>query len=138
MRITILIFLLCGFFAISVKAQNCKYDANGYKNVPCANELVSYIGISIKEIKGTLRDPRGDIVVGGIVSLHRVTKKGLEFVGSLEIGEDGKYCFKNMPHGKYVVKAGFNGFKCTQIEFNLNSRNRRAKKQLDITLELGT
>ena len=138
LRITFLIFFLCGFLAISSEAQNCKYDNNGVREIPTYNQVVSLVGINVKMVKGKVIDWRGKVVPKSIVSLHKKTKKGLVFVGSIVVGEDGKYCFKNIPNGKYVIKGGFDGFNRTEVEFNLNPRNRKAKKQLDITLEVGT
>lgn len=130
-----LFFLLS--LSILVNAQNCKYEKNKIREIPTYNQVVSLVGINLRIIQGKIVNWRGDIISNNIVSLHKKTKKGLELVGSKVVGEDGRFCFTNIPNGNYVLKAGFNGFNRTEVEFNLNSRNLKAKKKLDIALELG-
>ncbi|MEK7722881.1 MAG: hypothetical protein AAB336_00905 [Acidobacteriota bacterium] len=130
-----LFFLLS--FSILVNAQNCKYEKNKIREIPTYNQVVSLVGINLRMIQGKIVNWQGDIISKSIVSLHKKTKKGLLFVGSLVVGRDGIYCFKNIPNGNYILKAGFNGFNRTEVEFNLNSRNLKAMRKLDIALELG-
>lgn len=126
------------YCSILTNAQNCKYDRNGLKDIPTYNQVVSYVGVNVRSIQGKVVDWKGAIIAKSIVSLHRKTQNGLNFIGFLVVGKDGRFCFKNMPNGKYVIKAGLEGFNRTEIEFNLNSKNQKAKNKFDITLELGT
>jgi hypothetical protein len=73
------------------------------------------------------------------ISLHREGDNDLTFVGSVAADENGRFCFKNLPAGKYVLKVGSNGFKRFDIYLEVapNDRESSAKK-LTVELNVGT
>ena len=130
-----IIFLAC--FALSVKAQNCKYDKNGIEEPPfvwMANKLVPK---TIRKIKGKVTDRTQEPIVGAVISVFQLNENGAKFIGSNETDEKGRFCFGNLKKGKYAIKVGHKYFQLYEIDVNLEPKNKKAERELAFELDVG-
>ena len=149
---TALIFLFC---LGSPSAQRCKCSpALDETTRSGANE---HIVISEKQkhtrVAGFVRDVNGQTIPDVLVEVF--DKPGyllLPYPQNIEkqtpqrriaacvVGNDGQFCFTNIPAGKYEVRFSKNGgWKHTSLVLTIAPRGRIAtKRNLEITMQVGT
>lgn len=131
--------MFASFLVISAKGQNCKIDKNGYKDVPCAHIKSTISKGKYKQLKGKVNDNNGESILSAIVSLHQITENEAKFIGSQEVDYKGRFCFKNLPKGKYVLKVGAKNFNCFDVELEIDKKDKNAlNEELIIELPIGT
>ncbi len=139
MRKFIFIFVLlmiCGFTPNPIYAQKgCEYDRNGYREVPRSSTLVEINAGKFRQMKGRI-DKGGSPLL--IASLYRKSKTRRIFVGSQKVDQNGWFCFKNLPAGKYLMKLGGDIQLVTaDVYITIAPKNKKASgKNIEITLGL--
>jgi hypothetical protein len=136
MKIPVIVFFVLSV-SVFANAQNCKYDKNGTPEVPCVFEQISFVGVKVRNLNGKVVDQFESVIVGSKVSLQRVTKVETIFIGSQIVNSNGKFCFNNLKPGKYILKIGYEGFKCSSYELTVMPKNKRLKSNLTVKLEIG-
>jgi len=99
-----------------------------------------------QSIQGKVLDPRGDPVYGALVEVfaddgtdRTPTSQKRQRVMACKVGENGRFCFKGLRPGKYILAIGSNGFNISFISVVLDPKNpTSSNKSIKINLELGT
>jgi hypothetical protein len=141
MRKSILLILFLCLPAIAAYAQSCKFETEGEPRVPGANVQVEMTAGIVSKITGTAFTPSGaDPAAGGIVAAFSLKDDKKVFVGWQTLGKDGKFCFGDLPDGKYLLRIGLaGGFNTTNVYLTLDNYNLFFwRKKLKIELTLGT
>lgn len=104
-------------------------------------------------IKGTVRDPNGDLLSDVLVEVfdnpNQLSSQGSQNIeeqkpqrriAACVVESDGRFCFANIPAGKYEVRFSKNsGWNHTSVVLTVAPRKPNATKRgLNIRLELGT
>jgi hypothetical protein len=148
MKETIKLFFLILTILIatsSILAQKCKENPASENQYPhCAGHMAHSMNLGeIKELKGKVFYPNGEIPEEVVLELYKVPQDEKEidpyyFVNNKKTyktfvtKKDGKFCFKSLPEGRYVVKVGVSelqGMECQHILLTI------VKKKLKIKAE---
>ena len=122
-----------------------------------ANEVVEYKERAVRQIKGMVRyayneTPVEDVVVEVFDITDDVKDHDAYQIASLKkrraaclTGKDGRFCFDNLPSGRYVLRAGTRtsaGMQEVHMRINLDrhwwSRWLRSGKDIELELRPGT
>lgn len=142
MKKVIFAFIFLSVFSAlttSASAQkNCRYDSKGPEDVPAASsELVTSKGGKFSLLAGKVVDTNGAALADARASLSRVTKEGNVFYGSLQVDNEGNYCFGTPPKGKYILTIGSAGFNKQVINLEVISAGSDGRNKLNIKLNPG-
>ena len=98
--------------------------------------IVKIEEIETAELKGLIVDPDKKPMPESVIEVYEAKEDG-RLIATYKTGGDGKFCIKNLPTGKYLIKAGYSrfGFNCTDIEVQIKGKTKRLVK---IPLEVGT
>ena len=98
----------------------------------------------IAELTGGVRDRTKEPIYGALVEVfvdkgaRTPTSPSTERLVGCITGPKGYYRFRGLKTGSYIVAVGANGFNITFVRFKFDPGNRKARKKLDIDLEVGT
>lgn len=156
MKLLIPSFLIFLYFGGSLSAQRCRCSppSSGDTTRPGANELIV---VSEKRkhtrIGGVVRDVNGQIIPDVLVEVfdkpdylllpypeNLEKQKAQRRVAACVVGDDGQFCFANIPAGKYEVRfSKHGGWNQTSLVVSVAPRDRHAtQRDLEITMQVGT
>ena len=65
-------------------------------------------------------------------------KRGQRRLGTCKTGEDGKFCFKNLPSGRYEIRSSIDsGWDVTHVVVTVDTKNGKDEK-IHLPMQLGT
>src|SRR5688572_33488906 len=85
----------------------------GLSVVICLSSLTGLAQTGTASIRGTVKDPQGNVVVGAKVTVRNEAKN---FSRDQITGSDGEYIFTALPPDTYVVDVEASGFKKVRAE----------------------
>lgn len=137
-KFQLIFILLVGFFLTNtVKGQNCKYDKNGFKEVPWGH-------IQSEVTLGKFRQIKGKTIVGnqnlyGVkIALYKLNNDGKIYIGSQISDMNGNFCFKNLKDGKYQLRMGMDGLNSRYFILELKKNDKNLPNKIEAILEVGT
>jgi protocatechuate 3,4-dioxygenase beta subunit len=150
--ISSVLILLCFSGLLSAQRCKCSPPAAGETTRSGANENIV---VSEKRkharISGTVRDVHGQIISDVLVEVfdkpdylllsypQNIEKqKPQRRLAACVVGNDGRFCFANIPPGRYEVRFSKNGgWNHTSLVLSV-ARRGATKRNLDITMQVGT
>lgn len=137
--VTAVVLLSLGCSAQAPKSKG-KYtkEIKTPKPAHMTNELV---GGKFKKIRGILYIGESEVPLNSIISVYKIIGDKSKFIFSYLVGSDGKFDFKKLKAGTYLLMTGTtNGY------FNQNNvkiilapdDNDSSNEDLEISLEVGT
>ncbi len=123
-------------FAFSTFAQDCKNNpAKENEKRICSFEEVTLIGIKTSEIVGIVIDSQELPIKDTIIELYEAKENG-QLIQRYKTEKGGRFCFKNLPKGKYFLKAGWSkfGYNCSNINIEVKGKKKRL---VTIPLQVG-
>ena len=129
--------ILCLFYLPTiVSGQRCRYNPNGPKEVEFVWMTNKLEGGQWSGLKGRVTDRNSSPIPGAQLALFSKKDDEPVFVGSLETDFKGRFCFGDLPAGKYLLRVGHTGFQ--RYDFDLEIvRKAKNKKGLEISLDIG-
>ena len=134
-KATVLTFLLL-FSVQIIFAQKCVERSVGNERRFCSHMIVEIEGFETAELKGIIIDSNEDPIPESVIEVYEAKEDG-RLIATYKTGGDGKFCIKDLPTGRYLIRAGYSGkgFNCTNIEVQIKGKKKRFVK---IPLEVGT
>jgi len=124
------IICLCGAFFNSTLGQKCVYDSAGPQEVPFTHATNTALPVVLRTIKGKVTHATGSSLAGARLALFRIEDGECKFVGSIQTGEDGEFCFGRFPDGKYELHVGTVGYQKIIFPVKVRSHGRNTLKVL--------
>lgn len=137
----------------SVFGQMCDKAADKDDRPLCVDHILHEGDYGeMREFKGQLFFPNGDLVPNGVIEVYALTEdlldkgpylatKELRPIRSFKADEKGRFCIKSLSNGLYVAKIGSGqslGTECPRILFRINKRIKiNLRKSREITIPLG-
>jgi len=125
------------FSAIFIFGQKCVEPTNkSSERRVCSHMEVTIDEVVTSQIKGIVLDANNDPVLESIIEIYESKENG-KLVAVYKTGDDGKFCIKKLPKGKYSLKVGWSrfGFNCTNLEVEIKGNK---KKLIKVPLQVGT
>jgi protocatechuate 3,4-dioxygenase beta subunit len=114
------------------------------------NVVMSFIEKgTLKSARGVVRDMNGELLEGVLVEIFddsQWTAKKQQAnpgesrrIAACKTGADGKFCFINIPAGKYELVSSINaGWNPTYVRFKLNPQSRNSgKRVIEVLMTIG-
>ncbi len=152
----VVFLLILATISMLAQTEDCACISASAKDVPLGGNILEIdLAGTVKQIKGKAKittnvNGSGDIVVE-IFSISKAEEKNLENDAwkivenkkrktACVTGEDGKFCFKNLKNGTYVLKIGTRTrdveyFNKRYVIVKLNDKNGE-DKEIDVELSL--
>jgi hypothetical protein len=125
-----------------IKAKPSEQTGRGGHEV-----ITIYKRTPYKQIRGTVIDPTGDTLEGALVevfvnsdffSRNTDTSKKERRVAACKTIANGKFCFPNLPPGKYELRISQQGFCTTHMSLIVATPiQRSSSRQITVTLAVG-
>lgn len=131
---TLFVILVSATF---IFAQKCVDPTNEFtERRVCSHMVIEIDKVVTSQIKGIVLDANEDPIPESIIEIYE-SKEGGKLVAVYKTGDDGKFCIKKLPKGKYLLKVGWSkfGFNCTDLEVEVKGNK---KKLIKVPLEVGT
>ncbi len=139
-----IIFVIVSVFACCaglIQGQKKGYKTKKYAAPRCAHiKNFSFEG-KIKRVKGRLALGSQPFSYEGIVALYKIIGEKEIFLQSYLTSDDGKFEFKSLKPGIYLLKTGTigPGFNCRDVKVILAPDDKDSSSEdLEIQVELGT
>ncbi len=137
--LTVILFLCFGSFAQAPKTKG-KYTKEIKE--PVNAHILNEIDMGkVKRIRGKLYIGDHDIPINSIISVYKISNDKSEFLFSYLVGANGKFDFKKLKKGIYLLMTG-----TTDASFNQNNvkvilapqDDDSSDEDLQIPMEVGT
>jgi hypothetical protein len=131
-----LLYIILLISTIAVSAQKCTDKTVGNERRVCSHMVVEIDGIETRLVKGIVVDANNTAIPDSIIEVYEAKEDG-RLVATYKTKFNGKFCFKNLPEGKYILRVGWSGlgFNCTDIKIDIKGKT---KKFIRIPLQVGT
>lgn len=139
-KLSLLVLTLCFICLLSHTsvAQKCKFDKNGYKDVPTAHIETSIDFGKLTQIRGRVNNIFNEPMVAARIVLYKVSGSENIYVGSQETDVKGKFCFRRLNEGNYILLIGSENFNSLELNLTLVKKGRGAKRKIEAVLQVGT
>lgn len=129
------LFILGALYSF-VSGQKCNDKSVGVDRRICSHMVVKIPGMTTSQLKGIVINANEEGIPESIIEIYEAKEDG-KLIATYKTGFDGRFCFKNLPKGKYLLKVGWSrlGYNCTDIEIKIKGNTKRFIK---IPLEIGT
>lgn len=131
-----LLILISVVFVSLAFGQKCNDKTVGNERRVCSHMVVELQGIVTSQIKGVVVDGNEKAIPDSVIEVYEAKEDG-KLIATYKTDFEGKFCFKNLPNGKYFLRAGWSrlGFNCTDLKIEIKGKIERIVK---IPLEVGT
>lgn len=135
-QLTIMFAFLLFAASFSIFAQDCKNNPviNDEKPI-CSFEVLTLFGVKTSEIAGIVIDSQELPISEAILELFEAQENG-QLIEKYKTAKDGRFCFKNLAKGKYLLKVGWSkfGYNCSYINIEVKGKKKRL---VTIPLQVG-
>lgn len=117
------------------------YTTKKYTAARCAHMInVTDMG-KVKRIQGLLFVGNDEPLFQGIVAVYKITDGKNVFIKSYVTGDDGRFKFRDLKEGSYLLKTGSigDGFNCLEVNIMLVPKDKDSSDEdLKIRVQIGT
>ncbi len=119
-------------------AQNCKYDKNGFREVPWGHIRSEADLGEVRRIRGKVLGENEEKLFGVRIALYKIEDEKKLYIGSQTSDKEGNFCFKGLNKGKYELLMGLEGFNSRIFYLKLNPNDKTLSNKIVAYLEVGT